>query len=237
MHFFIDDVLIPVEFLVNHRSILWDDRAQEVTVYHIELERHAVVLANCAPAESYRDDGNRWLFRNPNTGWDRPAKPPCAPVLTGGPVVDAIWSRLLALAGPRPGLPLTEDADLHLLVDGIRVDGMPLPGGRLTFRLPPHARAVRIVSRAGVPDELGLSRDPRELGVAIRQIVAWRDRFPTVTDSDDPRLRDGFHGYESDNGLRWTNGNAGLPPTVFEGAAALDLYLRGETLYPLVEAA
>jgi hypothetical protein len=30
-------VLIPVEFLVNHRSIAWDDRAQEVTVSHIRM--------------------------------------------------------------------------------------------------------------------------------------------------------------------------------------------------------
>jgi hypothetical protein len=29
-------VLIPVEFLVNYRSILWDDPAQEVLVYHAE---------------------------------------------------------------------------------------------------------------------------------------------------------------------------------------------------------
>lgn len=57
----IDGVLIPIEFLVNHRSILWDDRAQEVRVYHVELESHDVLLANGAPAESYRDDGNRWL--------------------------------------------------------------------------------------------------------------------------------------------------------------------------------
>ena len=35
--FYLDGVLIPVEFLVNHRSILWDDRAQEVTIYHVEL--------------------------------------------------------------------------------------------------------------------------------------------------------------------------------------------------------
>ena len=27
---YLDGVLIPVEFLVNHRSIVWDDRAQEV---------------------------------------------------------------------------------------------------------------------------------------------------------------------------------------------------------------
>ena len=39
-------------------------RAQEVTVYHIELETHDVLLANGAPAESYRDNGNRWLFQN-----------------------------------------------------------------------------------------------------------------------------------------------------------------------------
>jgi hypothetical protein len=56
---YIDDVLIPVEFLVNHRTILWDDRAQEVEIYHVELESHDVLIANGAPAESYRDDGNR----------------------------------------------------------------------------------------------------------------------------------------------------------------------------------
>ena len=65
----VDGVLIPVEFLVNHRSILWDDRAQEVAVYHVELDTHDVLIANGAPAESYRDDGNRWLFQNANSGW------------------------------------------------------------------------------------------------------------------------------------------------------------------------
>ncbi len=35
---YLDDVLIPVEFLVNHRSIRWDDHAQEVSLYHIEFE-------------------------------------------------------------------------------------------------------------------------------------------------------------------------------------------------------
>ncbi|HXO00635.1 MAG TPA: Hint domain-containing protein, partial [Stellaceae bacterium] len=59
---YLDGVLIPAEFLVNHRSIRWDDRAQEVSVYHIELDTHDILLANGAPAESYRDDGNRWLF-------------------------------------------------------------------------------------------------------------------------------------------------------------------------------
>ena len=96
-----DGVLIPVEFLVNHRSILWDDRAQEVHLFHIELETHDVLLANGAPAESYRDDGNRWLFRNANTGWHLPPKPPCAPVLTGGAVVDAALAAAAASAPAR----------------------------------------------------------------------------------------------------------------------------------------
>jgi hypothetical protein len=72
-----------------------------VIVYHIELETHDALIANGAAAESYRDDGNRWLFHNANSGWHLPPKDPCAPVLTGGPVVDAVWRRLLDRAGPR----------------------------------------------------------------------------------------------------------------------------------------
>jgi hypothetical protein len=119
---YLDDVLIPVEFLVNHKTILRDDRAQEVEIYHVELDSHDVLIANGAPAESYRDDGNRWLFQNANVGWHLPPQDPCAPVLTGGPVVDAAWRRLLDRAGPRDLPPLTDDPDLHLIVDGVRVE-------------------------------------------------------------------------------------------------------------------
>ena len=118
----LDGVLIPVEFLVNHRSIVWDDRSQEATLYHIELDSHDVLIANGAPAESYRDDGNRWLFLNANTGWNQPPKDTCAPVLTGGRVVDTVWKRLLDRSGPRRIGPLTDDPDLYLLVDGVRTE-------------------------------------------------------------------------------------------------------------------
>ena len=121
---FLDGVLIPVEFLINHRTIVWDDRAQEVAIYHVELETHDVLMADGAPAESYRDDGNRWLFQNANVAWHLPPQEPCAPVLTGGRIVDAIWQRLLARARPRQDVPLTDEPDLHLLVDGRRVDAV-----------------------------------------------------------------------------------------------------------------
>ncbi|HET6235806.1 MAG TPA: Hint domain-containing protein [Acetobacteraceae bacterium] len=233
---YIDGVLIPVEFLVNHRSILWDDRAQEVEIYHIELTTHDVLIADGAPAESYRDDGNRWLFQNANTGWEQPPKAPCAPVLTGGPVVDAAWRRLVDRAGPRPGLPLTDEPDLHLLVDGRRVDGSRRPNGHHVFDLPRRPRELRVASRAGSPAELGLARDPRVLGVAVRQVRLWQGRRLRVLDAADESLAEGFHTFEPDNGFRWTDGDATLPTTLFadiEGACQLDLLVGGTTQYPV----
>ena len=153
---FIEGVLIPVEFLVNNRTILWDDHAQEATIHHIELETHDVLLANGAPAESYRDDGNRWLFQNANSGWELPPQEPCAPVLTGGPIVDAAWRRRLERAGPPLDVPMTDDPDLHLMVDGQRVDAALRSGALHIFRLAARPTTARIVSRSGVPQELGV---------------------------------------------------------------------------------
>ncbi len=231
---YLDGVLIPAEFLVNHRSVLWDDRGQEVTVYHIELATHDVLLANGAPAESYRDDGNRWLFQNGNDARTLPPQPPCAPVLTGGPIVDSVWRRLLGRSGPRPGVPVTDEPDLHLIANGRRVDGQRQRNGVYGFRLPPGVSSLRLVSRAGVPGELGLARDPRPLGVAIRRIVGWRGRWPVVIEADDPRLCQGFHAYEPDNGHRWTDGDAVLPEPLFVGGVGgLDIHVTGGVRYPL----
>ncbi len=238
--FWFDGVLIPVEFLLNHRLIEWDDHAQEVELYHIELASHDVLVANGAPAESYRDDGNRWLFRNANSGWELPPKPPCAPVLTGGPAVDAIWRWLLDRAGPRPGFALTDNPDLHLVVDGQRLDASDRSGTAYIFRLREHPSSVRIVSRAAVPAELGLARDPRVLGVAVRQIVVRQGtRFRRI-EAADARLSEGFHPFEPDNRQRWTSGNAALPPALFnefQGPFELVLHNGGTIRYPLLPTA
>jgi Hint domain len=60
--FFIDGVLIAAERLINRRSILWDDDAGPVAIYHIEMDVRDVLIANGAAAESYRNDGNREFF-------------------------------------------------------------------------------------------------------------------------------------------------------------------------------
>jgi hypothetical protein len=232
---YLDGVLIPVEFLVNHRNIVWDDRAQEVTVYHLELDTHDVLIANGAAAESYRDDGNRWLFQNTNAGWDQPPKPPCAPVLTGGSVVDTVWRRILDRAGPRPGLPLTDDPDLHLVVDGLRLDAAERRGPVHVFRLKSQPNTVHVASREAVPAELGLARDPRSLGVALRSIALRQKTKFVVLKANDSRLADGFHPHEPASDLRWTNGHAALPAKAFasfSGPIEVVVHLAATTQYP-----
>jgi YD repeat-containing protein len=233
---YLDRVLIPVEFLLNHRSILWDDHMREVTLYHVELESHDVLIANGALAESYRDDGNRWLFPNANSGWKLPPQEPCAPVLTGGPVVDAIWLRLLDRVGPRPGAPLTDDPDVHLLADGRRIDPTLRSYTAYTFRLSRRPRALRIASRAAVPQELGLARDPRMLGVALHSIRACQGNHAAVVDAQDETLTEGFHTFEPANAFRWTDGNAAVPDKLLAGLGApieLTLHVGCVSKYPL----
>ncbi|HEY4172935.1 MAG TPA: Hint domain-containing protein [Rhodopila sp.] len=231
---YIDDVLIPVEFLVNHRSIVWDDHAGEVALYHVELESHDILLADGAPAESYRDDGNRWLFQNANSGWHLPPQEPFAPVLTGGPIVDAVWKRLFDRAGPRHLPPMTDDPDLHLRVDRRRIDPVRIRDTAYVFRVPAGSVDIRIVSRDAVPAELGIARDPRALGVAIRRIVIAQGARLAIIDADSERLSEGFHGYEPNDDLRWTDGNATLPTELlagFTGEPEVVLTLGGRTHY------
>lgn len=232
---YVDGVLIPAEFLVNHRNVVWDDRAQEVEVFHIELAAHAVLLANGAPAESYRDDGNRWMFRNANPGWGGPAVEPFAPVLTGGPVVDAVWRRVLDRAGPRALPPLTNDPDLHLIAGGRRVDPSDRDGDAVLFRLETCPAAVEIASRSAAPAELGIARDPRLLGVGLRRIAVRRGTRFALALADDARLTAGFHAYEASTGLRWTDGKATIPAALFSDfagtAVEIVLTLGGTTRY------
>ena len=232
--FHLDGVLIPVEFLGNYRSIIWDDHAQEVKLYHVELETHDVLIANGAPAESYRDDGNRWLFGNANEGWTLPTKKPFAPVLTGGPRVDAVWQRLLERTGARPRPPMTNDPNLHLIVDGRTVNPTARRNGFHVFALKERPETVSIMSRDTVPAELGMARDFRSLGVAVKQIMVRQGARTRAWQACDERLMDGFHPFEARNGFRWTNGAATVPSALFadfEGPTELVMAVAGTMQY------
>jgi hypothetical protein len=112
---------------------------------------------------------------------------------------------------------LTDDADLHLLVDGRRA-GASFRGGRnYTFHLPGRPRQVVIASRCGAPQELGLSRDPGVLGVAIERLPLRKGARAVTMEAEDQRLCDGFHTFEPELALRWTNGWAEVPNALFDG--------------------
>jgi hypothetical protein len=105
------------------------------------------------------------------------------------------------------------------------------------FRLsvPTPFTALRIVSRAASPAELGLARDPRVLGVALRRLVLRHGQRARVIDAADPCLIEGFHAYEPDATLRWTDGEATLPAELFDGffghSIDLELHTTGSTAY------
>lgn len=115
---FIDDVLIPVKYLINERSIAQRPK-DNVSYYHVELRRHAVLFAEGLPAESYLDIGDRTNFANgggpmrlfpdftpPRLDcvglWEAKG---CAPLSIVGPKVEAARRMLLAtelMAKPPP---------------------------------------------------------------------------------------------------------------------------------------
>jgi hypothetical protein len=58
---FVDDVLIPIKYLVNGTTVAQIDVAA-ITYYHLELPRHDVILAEALPTESYLETGGRSDF-------------------------------------------------------------------------------------------------------------------------------------------------------------------------------
>jgi collagen type I alpha len=58
-----EGVLVPIRFLVNHRTII-QERRDQVTYLHVELPRHDILLAHGLPVESYLETGNRSAFEN-----------------------------------------------------------------------------------------------------------------------------------------------------------------------------
>ncbi|MGI4944704.1 MAG: Hint domain-containing protein [Janthinobacterium lividum] len=102
---FLNGHLVPAHVLVDATSVIQEAWAS-VTYYHVELDRHGVLLAEGLPAESYLDTGNRTAFANgalvnlhADFGCgDKPAAAACAPLALDGPVVEAQRALLAAVA-------------------------------------------------------------------------------------------------------------------------------------------
>jgi len=79
-----------------------------------------------------------------------------------------------------------------------------------------------------------LARDPRCLGVALRRIVVSRRARVRTIEATDPSLTEGFHQFEPNNEIRWTDGNAAVPADLLRGIAGplvITLLLGGSTTY------
>jgi ELWxxDGT repeat protein len=102
---FSDGVLIPVRYLVNGDSVA-QVRVASVSYWHVELDRHAVLLAEGLAVESYLETGQRAAFANggaamrlhPDFAVRVREAEACAPIVVTGPVVAAVRARLLPFA-------------------------------------------------------------------------------------------------------------------------------------------
>jgi len=106
------------------------------------------------------------------------------------------------------------------MVDGRRIDATDVDRRRHVFRLPAAAASARIVSRAGIPIEHAVARDARELGVALRRVVAHRPGRSEALEAEHLSGLSGFHPIERDRdgAFCWTNGDAALPDSLWAGA-------------------
>ena len=119
------------------------------------------------------------------------------------------------------------------MVDGKRIDPLERTAERCAFRLPQGPRSVRIRSRSTVPRELGVARDDRCLGVAVRRIVLAQARRQQALDAEAAALAEGWHRFEPENGCA---GPMATPhcPLLFAGmtgAGMLILHLGVATQY------
>jgi collagen type I/II/III/V/XI/XXIV/XXVII alpha len=228
---YVDEVLVPVRYLLNGATVV-QQPVSAVTYWHLELDRHEVLLADGMPAESYLDTGNRAAFANGGTAvaahpdfsrsvW---ASRACAELVTAGSKLAAIRARLL-LRAPALGHEETADPDLRLGVDGRIVIGVG-DGLERHFMFPATARTVRLLSRTTcAADHSADGDDRRRVGVALLRLeIDGRE-----VSLDDAALHDGFLPAERHGASlwRWTTGAARLPAELWAGrTGAVGLTMR-----------
>jgi serralysin len=94
-------VLVPIMNLIDGIAIC-REAVDRVTYWHVELDRHDILLAEGLPAESYFESGARaWFGSDTRQGWWRdvdgtgsPLSGRCRPVAFDGPIVEAARCRI-----------------------------------------------------------------------------------------------------------------------------------------------
>ncbi len=214
-------VLIPVRYLINGATIR-QEPVGVITYWHVELERHDVVLAEGLAAESYLDTGNRHAFveggdaimLHPDFARQAWQARGCAELVMDGRRLLDVRAALLRRA-LRLGFRTSADTALTLRALGTTVMPRIGAGGMMHFDLPAGTRRVRLCSRSAVPGQVRVNdRDHRRLGVAVAYLALDGSAVPLGS----PKLRGGW--WDAEDGLRWTDGDAVI---VTGGADSLTL--------------
>jgi hypothetical protein len=127
-----------------------------------------------------------------------------------GPAVQSAKAALLARA-QELGYLLTEDADLHVVADGTRIEPMYLAEKRLAFILPASA-TIELRCRCFVPAHVDpASNDRRSLGACLKRLQL--DGVDVALE-DEAAFALGWHALERDpqgQPWRWSRDRALLP--------------------------
>jgi hypothetical protein len=160
---YLDGALVPAGQLVNGATIRQEKSVDRVEYFHIELEGHDVILAEGAPAETYVDCDNRFMFHNgaefarlyPGdlpTPWDF-----CAPRAEAGSAELAAVRAALSERAAALGYELGDTADRHPSADGEILRAQPGAEDVHRFTRPAGARTLAVASGRMVPAEVKLA--------------------------------------------------------------------------------
>ncbi|MDO7835288.1 Hint domain-containing protein [Sphingobium sp. HBC34] len=214
------EMFVPVGRLVNGGTIARVPM-DTVTYWHVELDQHDVLLSNNLPSESYLDVGNRAWFSGLGTDLPDAAAQDSGryarPFVDNGPIVEAIRLRLAEQAR-RIGWADTSDMDVHLVVDGVRVDG-DMDGDLARFIFPATAREVVLRSHCFVPAHADIEGDQRALGICLTGLTLSDGLRAERTVTIDHAMFDSQHALEQGGGRqwRWTKGAMRLDPALWDG--------------------
>jgi hypothetical protein len=247
----VDGKLICAHQLINGTTIRREKGWTSVDYFHVELDGHAILVAEGLPAESYLDTGNRGFFANSGAPTvlhpdltdesDYPTREAgsCAPFVWDEASVRPVWQRLVdratAIGEPVPRLSATTtDADLQLRAKSRTVKPIYGDDRLAIFVLPRGAQEGRLLSRAQSPtDARPWLADRRRLGVRVKRIVLRGANEVREIPIDHPDLIKGWWAIERDGQMmsRWTDGDAVLPLPKIDGHVMLEVHLAGEMIY------
>ena len=238
---FVDGMLICAHQLINGTTIRQEKDWTAVEYFHVELDTHAILLAEGLPAESYLDTGNHGFFANSDeplvlhpdltdeTDYPTREAGSCAPFVWDEASVRPVWQRLAeraaALGQPAPSRD-DHRSGLRIVAKGRMIRPLHVENGVHIFTLPKGATEVRLVSRAASPtDTRPWLEDRRCLGVYVERILLRGASEMLEIPLDHPALSEGWWTAEQDGTAlrRWTAGDAVLPLPPIDGPTMLEI--------------